>query len=339
MSKLLLALALIFVVKVPAYGALPDELTSDPRIVGERTVIDGHLVEYPPIPPEIAAMLPPGIILASIDGETSRWYAFGRLTPITINFRNTRYKALAFDPSQATGNYPGVVSVTIGTNGLALTGTNSQPTLDIGPSITLSGGSTAVTLSSATGSTISSAGTGGTNPGVIIEDTGTPGAQAFLLKADNAPSGKLFELRVGANSQFTVDASGNTKAFGTLTALGNIAGTSNGSIVEATPTINSTNTEAEVLPVYTAGGAITAASLHAVIGTCAFTVATGTSCTNSAWTGSAVFASNTAYACTASWQNSTTPNIVSISAKSATQMTITISTAVTQTANYVCVGT
>lgn len=135
---------------------------------------------------------------------------------------------------------------------------------------------------------------------------------------------------------FTINCNGNSQTFGTFTANGNITASSNGSIVEATPTINSTNTSAEVLPVYTAAGAITASTLHAVIGSCTFST---TACTPTAFSGSAVFSSSTSFACTASWQAQTTPNIVSIDAASGTSITITASASTTHTATFVCVGT
>ena len=109
--------------------------------------------------------------------------------------------------------------------------------------------------------------------------------------------------------------------------------------LEAAPTINSTNTLGQVPPCYTVAGAACGSTTHTVLGTCAFAAAT--TCTPTAFSSNAVFASATSYACAVSGGAATfaTTGNLEIGSQSTTGIVINAGTSNSSTVTFTCTGT
>ena len=105
------------------------------------------------------------------------------------------------------------------------------------------------------------------------------------------------------------------------------------------PTINSTIALGQVAPCYTVSGTACGSTTHTVLGTCAFS--SSTSCTPTAFSANAVFASATSYACSASGGAGTfaQTGALSVGSQSTTGIVITAATSNSQTVTFICTGT
>lgn len=202
MSKILLSFLLLISAVTPVMAALPVMRVADPRLVDETRVIGGHIVHFVGLTPTLAAQIPRNVEVISIDGRPPRFYHF----PLGTNPRAVTLSLS--DPNQGNGNNPSVQSVTAGDSNILIGPDPENPTVALEPGITLTG-SNALTLSSATSPTISGGGDSTGNAGLVLLTSAHPLAQAFLLRAQNAPGGKLLDLQVGTTSKASVDASGN----------------------------------------------------------------------------------------------------------------------------------
>jgi hypothetical protein len=103
--------------------------------------------------------------------------------------------------------------------------------------------------------------------------------------------------------------------------------------------VSSGATGSYVAPVYTNSGTAIAATVHSVIGTCAFSASV--SCTPAAFSGAAVFASATSYSCSASGGAGTfaQTGALSVGSQSTTGIIITAAVSNSQTVAYRCTGT
>lgn len=134
-------------------------------------------------------------------------------------------------------------------------------------------------------------------------------------------SGTLFSFGNGG-VKFTADTTGNTAVCGTI---------------KAAAQANSSTTTSYVPPVYTSAGAVVASTYHGVQGTCTFSTST---CTPSAFTNGAVFASTTSIdGC--SWKLNAVATAVAIDVEqtSATQIVFnSLSTLNGDVLTFVCWG-
>lgn len=102
---------------------------------------------------------------------------------------------------------------------------------------------------------------------------------------------------------------------------------------------SSTATVSYVPEVYASGGAAVASTLHAVLGTCAYSASV--TCTPAVFSGQAVFASATSYSCSASAGAGTFAQVgaLAVATQSTTGIIITAATSNSQTVTYLCIGT
>jgi hypothetical protein len=161
--------------------------------------------------------------------------------------------------------------------------------------------------------------------------TSTPATTGVFAQNDNASHpGLIINVPSNTINGFRIQEGGTTALqFGAL-------GT--GPLLVA-PSINSVQTLGQVPPCYTVSGTACGSTTHIALGTCAFS--SSTSCTPTAFSANAEFASATSYACSASGGAGTfaQTGALSVGSQSTTGIVITAATSNSQTVTFICTGT